>query len=462
MEDPERMSEAALPRPPAVDEVDSALDRAVRAVEDLASAKAGARGSHLEVLRERVRELGEVASAAAAAAGSAEEARERAQAESQAKDDFLSLLSHELRTPVGGVLIWTQLLRTAGDDQAAAEKAADMIERSTRALVQLMNDLLDASRLVAGRLLVEVRPVDLEGVVAAAVEAALPAAQAKRVRLDRVAGSRTTEVAGDPARLQQVVGNLLSNAVKFSPEGGRIEVRVEEGLSSVRVEVQDEGPGIDPGLLPTLFDARRRRRAGSPDRGGLGLGLTIARHLAELHHGSLEVTSSGPGMGSTFTLALPVTVRQDRGLAVAAMPAGSTHPDETAGSVEGLRVLLVDDEEGARAALSTVLELLGARVTAVSSCREALAQLDRQAPDILLSDIAMPVEDGYDLIRLVRRREDASAVLPAVAVTAYAGVEHRQRALHAGFDEHVAKPVDPDHLVRVIARVASSPGKMGT
>jgi signal transduction histidine kinase/CheY-like chemotaxis protein len=434
---------------PELSELEARLNAVTQRLETTPSAS-GSKTTHLAALEQSAREALDVARSAVDAARRAEALREAAAAESEAKDEFLGLLSHELRTPVGGVLIWTQLLRTAGDDHAAAARAADMIERSTRSLIQLVNDVLDASRIVAGKLMLEVHPVDLEALISAAVEGVLPAAEAKRILVHRVPAEAPTEVAGDPGRLQQVLVNLLSNAVKFTPQGGRIEVALEIRGGEAAVRVQDEGPGIEPSVLAHLFEPRPR---GAGERGGLGLGLIIARHLVELHHGSLEVDSRGTGTGSTFTVKLPV------------LPAGAGRRSSLAPvepmveSVEGLHVLLVDDEEGARAALGAVLELRGARVVAVSSCREALAHLDAERPDVLLSDIAMPVEDGYDLIRQVRQRE-RDQPLPAVAVTAYAAAEHRQKALSAGFQEHIPKPVDPDHLIRVLARVASGAARV--
>jgi CheY-like chemotaxis protein/anti-sigma regulatory factor (Ser/Thr protein kinase) len=279
------------------------------------------------------------------------------------------------------------------------------------------------------------------------VEAVVPVADAKGVRLERIVDAGPVEVAGDPVRLQQVVANLLSNAVKFTPHGARVEVGLQSSAGEAWVRVKDEGTGIEPAVLAQLMEARPRQVGG--ERGGLGLGLLIARHLVELHHGTLEVESRGPGTGAAFTVKLPrLGLRPARG------PGALVEPPLRE-SVEGLHVLLVDDEEGARAALGAVLELKGARVVAVSSCREALARLDEQRPDVLLSDIAMPIEDGYDLIRQVRQREGDAPPLPAVAVTAYAAAEYRQKALLAGFQEHIPKPVDPDHLIRVLVRVTA-------
>ena len=384
-------------------------------------------------------------------------AREEAEAANRAKDEFLAMISHELRTPLGAILIWSQLLRNDRMDEAGMTRALGMIERSTKTLAKLIDDLLDVSRIIAGKLRLDSRPVQLGPVVDAALESAQPDAEAKGLRVERALSPATLSVAGDPVRLQQVVANLLANAIKFTPEGGRVEVGLESTGTHARITVTDTGAGINAEFLPYIFERFRQADSTSTCRNkGLGLGLAICRHLVELHGGTIEASSPGEGHGSTFTVTVPLL---RAGVADApSRPAvrGAAWP-AMGRSLEGVRVLIVDDESDARDALALVLERCGARVTSAASAAEALAAWQRESPDVLLSDIAMPGEDGYSLIRKIATAHPDVRPLPAAAVTAYATTEDRQRALEAGYRDHLTKPVDPAALVATVARLAGRP-----
>jgi signal transduction histidine kinase/ActR/RegA family two-component response regulator len=381
-----------------------------------------------------------------------QEARRQAEEANRLKDEFLATLSHELRTPLNAILGWTQVLRSGKLDEATAERALETIERNARSQAQLIADLLDISRIITGKLRLDPKPVELPRVIEAALDSARPAAGAKNIHLDVFLESLTSPMLGDADRLQQIVWNLLSNAIKFTPQGGRVEVRLTEARPNAIIQVADTGVGIRPDFLPHVFD-RFRQAEGSYTRshGGLGLGLSIVRHLTELHGGTVEVESPGEGKGSTFTVKLPLAVELTGELPVErrpAVPQAWTEPD----LLRNVRVLVVEDEKDTRDLLVMALSGCGAEVTAASSVPEALAAFDRRKPDVLVSDIGLPVEDGYSLIRKVRAR-NGNAV-PAAAVTAYAGAEDRRRALEAGFQTHLAKPVDPSELVATVARLA--------
>ena len=326
-----------------------------------------------------------------------------------------------------------------------------MIERSTKTLAQLIDDLLDASRIIAGKLTFETRPLELRPVIEAALDAASPAAEAKGVRLERSLPGPLPPVAGDPGRLQQVVGNLLANAVKFTPEGGHIEVRLARSGSTAHVTIIDTGSGISPDFLPFIFERFRQADTTSTRKQkGLGLGLAIARQIVQLHGGTIEAASAGDGRGSTFTVKLPLLVSSSP---VASPPVvrGEEQRGRTP-TLDGITVLVVDDEEDAREAMAVLLGQAGARVISVGGAAEALATLDRERPDVLLSDIAMPGEDGYALIRRVRSRSgETGGRIPAAALTAYATLEDRAKAIRAGYDEHIPKPVDPTRLIGAVA-----------
>jgi signal transduction histidine kinase/ActR/RegA family two-component response regulator len=414
---------------------------------------------------------GELAQRAAAAVVNAQlyaearRERERAEAASRAKDEFLATLSHELRTPLTAILGYTGLLRMGGLAPERAERALDVIERNARAQAQLVNDLLDVSRIVAGKLALAPRPVRLHALVEAALDAARPAAEAKGLALHVALDPLADAAHGDPDRLQQVVWNLLSNAVKFTPPGGRVSVEVahvpgpDGGLAEL--VVSDTGEGIAPDFLPHVFE-RFRQADGSSTRthGGLGLGLAIVRHLVELHGGSVRAHSAGAGRGSTFTVQLPLRRAAARPAAEWAGPEAGAQRARARGGLEGLSVLLVEDEADAREALGAVLERGGARVTLAAGAQEARVLLGRGQPfDALVSDIGMPGEDGYALIRQVRAGPHAH--LPAVALTAFARAEDRTRALREGFTLHIAKPVEPLELVAAVASVCGRAARAG-
>jgi|GEM_PF-512499 len=379
------------------------------------------------------------------------EQRARAEAETanRLKDDFLATLSHELRTPLTAVLGWTRMLRTGQLDAAATARALEVVQRNAEAQSQLIDDLLDVSRITSGKLRLDVRAVDVADVVAAAVDSVRPAAETKGVRLQSVLDPGAGPVSGDPERLQQVVWNLLTNAIKFTPRGGLIQVRLARVGSDVTLVVSDTGQGIRPELLPHVFDRfRQADSASTRAHGGLGIGLALVKHLVEAHGGTVHADSAGPGQGATFTVRLPIMVHAAapggvRGALAAAAPGG--------GALRGVRVLVVDDDEDATEVLGHLLRADGADVRTARSAAEALRTLEQWSPDVMCSDIEMPGEDGYALIRKVRALPGERGSIPAVAVTAYGRVVDRVRALFAGFQIHVTKPVDPSELVAVVA-----------
>ena len=388
-------------------------------------------------------------------------ARAAAEESSRLKDEFLATLSHELRTPLTAVLGWARLLSAGGLDGAAARRAVETIERNAHAQQQIVDDILDVSRVITGRLRVETAPVDLREVVGAAVETVGPAAAAKRLRVECEFGSRAAPVAGDARRLQQVFWNLLANAVKFTPEGGEVRVGVEQGGGLVRVSVADTGAGIGREFLPYVFDrVRQADQTATRRHGGLGLGLSIVRHLVELHGGDVRAESVGEGRGSRFVVELP---RLPEGVAgggadfdgsFEAGRGGGAEGDEM---LEGLKVLAVDDDADALELARMVLARGGAEVVTAPSAPAALEALGGAwRPDVLLLDIGMPNEDGYGLLERVREmeRERGLDPTPAVAFTAYAGEGDRRRARAAGFQAHLPKPADPADLARAVADAA--------
>ncbi|HWS99082.1 MAG TPA: PAS domain S-box protein [Pyrinomonadaceae bacterium] len=388
-------------------------------------------------------------------------ARREAEDANRLKDEFLATLSHELRTPLTAILGWTKMLRMMDLDEATAAHALETVERNAKAQAQLVEDLLDVSRIITGKLRLDARPTELVPVVKAAMDAVRPAAAAKSIELVTALDPLAGPVSGDPARLQQVAWNLISNAVKFTGRGGHVDVRLERVDAHVEFTVSDTGQGIAPEFLPYVFD-RFRQADGSTTRlhGGLGLGLAIVRHLVELHGGTVRAESAGAGHGATFKVQLPVTALRgaDFGLRVDEQTDEQSATSNPHSSIlSGVRVLVVDDEEDARALLRTVLEKYGAEVVAAASTREALAAVERDAPDVLISDIGMPEEDGYELIRRVRALDpERGGRVPAAAVSAYAGEDNRREAVEAGFQLHVAKPVDPEELIKVVRDLARS------
>ncbi len=383
-------------------------------------------------------------------------ARKQAEEANRTKDEFLATLSHELRTPLNAILGWAQVLRTGKLDPAAGARALETIERNARSQAQLIDDLLDVSRIITGKLRLDFKPVELRRIIDAALETVRPAADAKGILLDISIGPLASPVLGDADRLQQVIWNLLSNAIKFTPRAGRVEVRLREEGGNAVIRVSDSGIGIRPDFLPYVFD-RFRQADGSITRthGGLGLGLSIVRHLVELHGGTAEVESTGEGEGATFTVRLPLRAElaEDDPLD----RTGVTTPGlfSTPDLLAGVRVVVVEDEADTRELLALALQQCGAEVAAFGSVPEALASFELAVPDVLLSDIGVPGEDGYSLIRKVRALEPAlGGNVPAAALTAYARAEDRLRALDAGYQTHLAKPVDPAELIATVARLA--------
>jgi PAS domain S-box-containing protein len=379
-----------------------------------------------------------------------------AQESSRLKDEFLATISHELRTPLTAILGWAHMLRTDQLNGDSVHKAVETIERNARAQAQLIDDLLDVSRIITGKLRVDVRPVDPNAFIETAIEAVRPAAEAKGVRVQRIMDTGSISVAGDPVRLQQVIWNLLSNAIKFTPRGGSVQVRLERVNSHVEIAVSDNGAGIAPDFLPHVFDRfRQADQRTTRQHGGMGLGLAIVRHLVELHGGTVRAESSGEGRGSTFTVLLPVApVYRDEPERERVHPAArDTLPAyECSERLDGLKVLVVDDEIDTRELLKVGIERCGAEVTAVASASEALEAIRTVVPDVLISDIGMPETDGYELIRRVRTLpDDGGGKIPAIALTAYARVEDRMQALRAGYHMHVPKPVELAELVAVAA-----------
>src|SRR5215831_3745942 len=377
--------------------------------------------------------------------------REEAEKLARAKDEFLALVSHELRSPLNAILGNVGLLRQSGLD-AHMVRAAEVIEHSGKAQLQLIEDLLDTARIISGKLRLELGPVDLDSVIEQAVQTILPAADAKRISIETDLPSEIGQITGDPTRLQQVVWNLLSNAVKFTPQGGRVDAHI-------CINVSDTGKGISPDFLPYVFDRFRQADASSARRhGGLGLGLALVKYLVELHGGTIEAASAGEGRGATFKVTLPV-----RAVATPLGEAGGAPvPVKSSGELAGLRALVVDDEDDARELIETALTQCGADVVAVSSAAEAYTLITatppQWRPDVMVTDIGMPGEDGYSLMRRVREWERGrGAHIPAVALTAYGRVEDRVRALSAGFQMHVAKPVEPAELAVVITSLIRRP-----
>jgi signal transduction histidine kinase/CheY-like chemotaxis protein len=423
-----------------------------------------------------IQEIRDVAAALVAAAGERataeadreallrkeQEARAAAEAADRAKDQFLAVLSHELRTPLNAVYGWARMLRTGriqGEPQIT--RALEVIERNANAQVQLVDDLLDVSRVISGKMRLDVRRVELAGIVEAALDAVRPAAEAKGIRLQSVLDPRAGPVTGDPNRLQQIVWNLLINAVKFTPKGGQIQLRLQRVNSHVEIVVSDTGQGIAPSVLPVIFERFRQADSSSTrPHTGLGLGLALVKHLVELHGGSVVAQSAGEDKGATFIVTLPLMIAE-----IPPGPVPRVHP--TASSIEplpagarldGVKILVVDDDADALELATVILEGSGALVKRALSAPDALNALREWRPDVLVSDIEMPEEDGYALIRKVRALDPSEGGrTPAVALTAYGRTQDRILSLASGYSMHVPKPVDPGELTAIIASVAARP-----
>ena len=393
-------------------------------------------------------------------------AREEAQHASRMKDEFLTMLSHELRTPLNAILGWSQILASHKNVMADnVRKGLETIERNARVQAQLIEDLLDVSRITEGKLRLDVKQVGLSEVVEAALASIRPAADAKQIKVQTLLDRESDQVNGDPARLQQVIWNLLSNAVKFTPKGGRIQVLLERANSHVALSVSDNGEGIAPEFLPHVFDRfRQADQSTTRSFGGLGLGLSIVKHLVELHGGTVRVKSAGKGKGTSFVVELPLRLQrrgEAEGRAVNELPAESIDALQASQArLDGVTVLYVDDEADARELVRQVLSGQGARVITADSAEAGRRLMATERPDILVADIGMPDEDGYSLIRTIRSLPaDRGGSIPAAAVTALARAEDRRRALLAGFQTHVAKPVDVVELAAVVASLAGRTGR---
>lgn len=381
-----------------------------------------------------------------------QELRQQAKSLRQAntlKDEFLAIVSHELRSPLNAMLGWTQMLRSRQLEEAIAARALETIERNARAQSKLIEDLLDISCIVRGNLHLNIGPVHLATVIQDTIDSLQLAITAKNIEIQTVIDQSAELVSGDSDRLQQVIWNLLSNAIKFTPRHGRIEVRLERVASSAAITISDTGQGIHPDFLPYVFDRfRQAERATTRHHGGLGLGLAIVRQLVEMHGGTVSVSSPGEGQGATFTVQIPLMAVR---LLPEAPPPIAASSDQYA-SLRNVQVLVVDDEADTRELLATVLEQAGANVKTAASVHEALQLLQQSQPHILISDVGMPEQDGYTLIHHLREVESVPTnTIPAIALTAYAREEDRQQLLKAGFQLHLSKPVEPTALVAAVA-----------
>jgi PAS domain S-box-containing protein len=390
---------------------------------------------------------------------------EEMEAANRIKDEFLATLSHELRTPLTSMLGWSRLLRSGQLDEEGRGRAIQIIERNAESQSKLIEDLLDVSRIITGKLKVELQPVTVPLLVESVVNSLRPSAEAKTLQLITAIDHTAGPVLGDPTRLQQIVSNILSNAIKFTPSGGQIELRLDRSNSHARLQIADTGIGINPDVLPHIFE--RFSQADSSSRrshSGLGLGLAIVHHLVQQHGGTVRAESEGEGKGSVFTVDLPLAptdvsrgssgpIGLSRGASVEMFHEGDL---STRRSLKGLKVLLIEDESDTRDLLRTIVEGCGALVIAVSSGGAAMAAVTEFTPDVIVSDVGLPGENGYDLIERIRELDpSAGGTIPAVALTAYAAPRNRRRALLAGFHTHLAKPVEPDELVAVVASLAA-------
>lgn len=375
------------------------------------------------------------------------------------KDEFLATVSHELRTPLNAIMGWSHMLRSGRLDQATMARAFETIDRNAKSQAQLIEDILDVSRVITGRLRLNMGPVDVASVINSAIDSVQLAADSKGIHLGVTLDPSTRHTVGDAGRLQQVVWNLIANAIKFTPSGGRIEVRVERSDAALQLCVSDSGAGISADFLPFIFDRFRQADSTSTRaHGGLGLGLAIVRHLVELHGGSVRADSAGLGKGATFTIRLPLAVDSRPAKTRQQRSENPWSPENTQRlaeppSLENVRVLLVDDDQDNLQLLAMMLGGQRARVQTAASAEEALQVLEWYKPDVLVSDLAMPGEDGYSLIGKMREMETLNHI-PAVALTAYVRVEDRARALSAGFNMFVPKPIEPHELIAAIANLA--------
>ncbi|HWC77619.1 MAG TPA: ATP-binding protein, partial [Blastocatellia bacterium] len=397
--------------------------------------------------------------------GKEQRAREEAQAANQVKDEFLAVVSHELRAPLNAMLGWARILRSTRLDEATVAHAIEIIEKSARTQSKLIEDLLDTARIASGKLRLDIQPVDLTSVIEAAVEVLRPAAEAKELDIQLNFDLGREVITGDPDRLQQIIWNLLSNAIKFTPKGGRVEISLQRADPHVRIRVTDTGRGISAQYLPFIFERFDQADSSITRRhGGLGLGLSLVRHLVELHGGTVYAESEGEGNGATFTVDLPLRAVRPQAADIDGVNACGPSIFAIPSTLEGVWALVVDDESDARELVTTLLRQYGANVTPAASASEALNVLmasgaDRR-PDVLISDVSMPDVDGYALIRQVRElTPDNGGQIPAIALTAYGRAIDRIRAVSAGFQMHLPKPVEPAELAAVVASLTGRTGK---
>ncbi|HEX8266918.1 MAG TPA: ATP-binding protein [Pyrinomonadaceae bacterium] len=390
----------------------------------------------------------------------AQTAHKQAEIANRMKDEFLATVSHELRTPLNAILGWTQMLKNGIVGYEQLPKAIETIERNSRSQAQLVEDLLDVTRIVSGKLRLNVKPVELSSIVETAIDTVRPAAEARGVEIEKRFDEHPALVSGDAERLQQIVWNLLSNAIKFSPKGGRVTVRLERAVDAAQITVSDTGKGIEPEFLPYVFE-RFRQADGTTTRkqGGLGLGLAIVKHLVELHGGEISAESEGVGKGAVFAVRLPLRALTeavpDENGASSVLNLNLASGGDLSIDLHGLRIVVVDDERDARELLRSLLTTYGAEVMICSSAGEAFEAVRREKPDLLVSDIGMPEEDGYSLIAKIRRLpETEGGKTPAIALTAFARIEDRIHALSQGFQMFVPKPVEPNELIAAIRSLA--------
>ncbi|HZZ28806.1 MAG TPA: ATP-binding protein [Pirellulales bacterium] len=393
--------------------------------------------------------------------------RSAAEHANRMKDEFLSTLSHELRTPLNAILGWSQLLRQNGNESQELSQGLETIERNARLQTQLIEDLLDMSRIISGKIRIDIQRVAPVAFIEAAIQSIKPAAEAKEIRIEQILDQHAGPISGDPARLQQVLWNLLSNAVKFTPKGGKVQVRLERVNSHLEITVADTGQGIKPEFLPYVFDRFRQADASTTrSYSGLGLGLAIVKQLVELHGGGVRVKSPGEGKGTTFVVNLPLVVVhspvEDETRLHPKTP--STMPfDYRATNLNGVKILVVDDQLDARELIKHVLEERGGKVITAASADEGLPLLEREKPNVLLSDIGMPEVDGFQFLKQVRAlSSEKGGLTPAIALTAFARSEDRTRAMLAGFVVYITKPVEPAELVATVASVAGRIGNAQT
>lgn len=409
-----------------------------------------------DALRKSEVKLEELLKSERAARGDAERAN-------RIKDEFLSTVSHELRTPLNAILGYAQLLLRGKMEAPELDEGLSVIERNGKVQAQIIDDLLDMSSIISGKVRLDVKSVDLAQVIEAAIATVKPSADARNIRLQTVLDPRGGTVLGDSGRLQQVVWNLLTNAIKFTPKGGRVQIVLERVNSHSEIRITDSGQGISPEFLPYIFD---RFRQGEPSttrtHGGLGLGLSIVRHLTELHGGTVSAKSLGDGYGATFIVNLPIQILHGAD-ATSGQPSAAYSGNLHAGtlSLKGIHVMVVDDDPDSRELVKRLLGEHEATVETASSADEALARFAARIPNLVLSDIGMPEKDGYDLMHAIRALDEgAGGKVPAAALTALVRAEDRKRALLAGFQAHVSKPVDPDELVAVVAALTGRTGKL--